>query len=826
MRILCVHIVCMLLFISCQASARSAKSSYVLADGQQEEAQNADVPAVPLTQKKGAGSFMLVGAESGLYKISALKTVIPVWTGGKVSKIVRVAENKGERWFFMTSRGILTSTDLTTFDFRNEGLPFLTIKEYDGTNTRFRKQIHQLKDLSVHPTNPSIMVTATKDNVYITYDGGARWRSIGSMSSSTAGLRAVAVADMAVPGTGKAAVVGADGTVTPAVPPQTELAVFMSHPIFGFSYYLPGRAKPQWNDVSRGFKVMPTQTYPDEIADLLPVVFTGADGFPVTELFVSQSYLPNLYRFNWGEKKAELLYSGTEPVDTIDGLFWDGGQILYTRPGEVAAFVPTKGDARTGTVPAAYKNWAPYFGLLAPNDTLYAAWIPNGNGSSGIALSELWMLRPELCTSKYAEKALDRKAVYCPANHVTTDAGIARYKKLLLDNKLNALVIDMKDDYGLLRYNAKDPLVLEKGFISRYSIDLEHFVEEFKKDDIYLVARIVVFKDKHLSQYDKSKYAIWNSATNGAWVGTRGYESIKNEAGEVTGQKVLYYDENWVDPYCPEVWEYDVRIAQELIRRGFDEIQFDYIRFPTDGKNLGSAQYRWRSEGMDKESALVSFLSYARKNIDAPIGIDIYGANGWYRSGTRTGQDVELLAEYVDIICPMFYPSHFEQSFLNYKPYAERPYRIYFYGTYRNTVIGRNRIIVRPWAQAFYLGVSYDRQYYNSNYVQQQIFGVRDSVDRGYMYWNNSGRYDDIMPDVGNAVYAGTTTEASPQFRKPALSRGRQVEPIVSFERNETIAAGRNDVSLLNSVRVQERQRHPATGGIRTVRQSSGENGA
>ena len=823
MRILSVHIVCMLLFVSCQAAARPAKSSYVLAESQPETEQKTDVAAA---QEKESPGFMLVGAESGLYKLSAVKTAIPVWVGGKVSKIIRVNESGGERWFFMTSKGILTSSDLTTFEFRNEGLPFLTIKEYDGKNIHFRKQIHQLKDLAVHPTNADILVTATKDTVFITHDGGLHWRSLGSMSDSTAGIKAVAVASMTVSGTGKAAVTNADGTITPAVPPRTELAVFMSHPIFGFSYYLPERAKPKWNDVSKGFRAMPTQTYPDEIADILPVIFTGADGFPVTEVFVSQSYLPNIYRFNWNEKKAELLYTGTEPADTIDALFWDGGQLLYTRPGEVAAVVPARNDARQGTLPAAYKHWAPYFSLLAPNDTLYAAWIPNGNGG-GIALGELWMLRPELCTSRYAEKALERKAVYCPANHVTTEAGIAKYKKLLRDNKLNALVIDMKDDYGLLRYNTKDPLVTEKGFVSRYSIDLEHFVEAFKQDNIYLVARIVVFKDKHLSQYDKGKYAIWNASTNAPWVGTRGYEEIKNEAGEVTGQKLVYYDENWVDPYCPEVWEYDVRIAQELISRGFDEIQFDYIRFPTDGRNLGSARYRWRSEGMDKESALVSFLSYARRNIDAPIGIDIYGANGWYRSGTRTGQDVELLAEYVDVICPMFYPSHFEQSFLNYKPYAERPYRIYFYGTYRNTVIGRNRIIVRPWVQAFYLGVSYDRQYYNANYVQQQIFGVRDSVGRGYMYWNNSGRYDDILPDIGDAVYAGAASEASPQFRKPALSRGAQVEPIAPLNQEATATATEPDgISALDSIRAQERtQAFPSLGNIRKLWQAYSESG-
>ena len=128
------------------------------------------------------------------------------------------------------------------------------------------------------------------------------------------------------------------------------------------------------------------------------------------------------------------------------------------------------------------------------------------------------------------------------------------------------------------------------------------------------------------------------------------------------------------------------------------------------------AQYRWQDKGMDKESALISFLSYARKNINAPIGIDIYGANGWYRSGTRTGQDAEMLAEYVDVIAPMFYPSHFEQTFLNYAPVADRTYRIYYYGSFRNTVLCRNRAIVRPWIQSFYLNVSYDRLYYSFSY--------------------------------------------------------------------------------------------------------------
>lgn len=126
-------------------------------------------------------------------------------------------------------------------------------------------------------------------------------------------------------------------------------------------------------------------------------------------------------------------------------------------------------------------------------------------------------------------------------------------------------------------------------------------------------------------------------------------------------------------------------------------------------ENLYAARYPAQEQGMDKESAIMSFLAYAREKIHAPISIDIYGANGWYRTGARTGQEVEVLADYVDVICPMFYPSHFRQSFLAQQPAEERPYRIYQQGSYRNKIIAHNKVIIRPWTQAFYIPVSYDK---------------------------------------------------------------------------------------------------------------------
>jgi hypothetical protein len=140
----------------------------------------------------------------------------------------------------------------------------------------------------------------------------------------------------------------------------------------------------------------------------------------------------------------------------------------------------------------------------------------------------------------------------------------------------------------------------------------------------------------------------------------------------------------------------------------------------------------------------MSFLRHARSRINASISIDIYGANGWYRTGARTGQEVELLAPFVDIISPMFYPSHFEQRFLAHPPPELRPYRIYYQGTRRNHIIARGCIIVRPWAQSFFLNVSYDREFYGLEYVRMQLDGARAAGDGGIIYWNNLGRYDEV----------------------------------------------------------------------------------
>ena len=685
---------------------------------------------------------VLLGTKTGLYQI---EKNIPklIWEGGEVLKIIRTDE-----LIILTSKGIFASSDLVTFEDRNNGLPFYKIKKIVNDAKQFEEQVDSLKDLAIHPENPKIMVTTTKDETFLTYDAGKNWKSLG-FSAKTNGAKAVAVCNM------------------PNSKGIDILTVFMVHSIYGLSYIHPEISAPKWIDITGGFENIPSISYPDEISDLLTVQkYDEVQGKVTTELYLAQTYMPCIYRLDWSKKRGELLGKGDEPLSTVESIFASGNKIVYVQPDGFGSFdIPTKTFDENLDFTQEWKR------IAKLTENTQCMFIPETASSFGqaISLNELWLLEPDKIYSDYIDVIDEKKALYIPAGQATPGTDLQKFLDIMKENKLNTVVIDMKDDYGLLRYVSKDDFVNQKAVSSKYAIDLESFVKQCKADNHYLVARIVVFKDRNLWRYGGGKYAIKDAYSGNSWQGIKGYTDITDENGNVTGQETNFYDEHWVDPYCEDVWAYNVAIAKELISRGFDEIQFDYIRFPTDGLNLSRVKYTWRDTGMEKEGALMSFLAYARENIDAPIGIDIYGANGWYRSGSRTGQDVEMLANYVDVICPMFYPNHFENNFLAYPPEIERPYRIYFYGSYRNSVIARNKVLVRPWLQAFYLAVSYDKKYYNEDYVLRQVYGTRDSIDNGYMYWNNSGRYDDISPDPGTSPYPWNNIEASTKYRKPAL---------------------------------------------------------
>ena len=660
---------------------------------------------------------MVIGANEGLYYIDTAGKTEVLWTGGSVKKILHIPGQR-ETWVILSGEGVLISTDLHNWEKRNNGLPVKTIKIYENGVKSFLNMPQDLKDLEINPSNPQIMVCATSTRVYLTRDQGRSWTNIGGLTYQTDGIKAVAAAYL------------------------PELTVFLSHSVYGTHYIRPDTANSQWTELIEGIEKLETTNNPNEVSDI--AVFNNPP-----EIYISQSFIRRIYKLDWNRKRFNLVWSDSSPFGMVDSLYAGNERLYFLQEGTAASInFSNNSMQKQPEIQAAVKR-------IPANIMLNCALIEWN--SQKIPLSELWLLNEPRDMSKNI--AANKEGLYLPVNHAMDSYSLRPYLDTIQRAGLNMIVIDMKDDYGRLRFTPNNPLISERGRVFR-PLDIDEFLRNMKQRGIYTVARVVVFKDPVLAEMENNRYAVWDGRNSKPWVG---YVDARRRKAGITAQERrdelnqffptndpefeivrTFYDERWVDPYSEEVWDYTAALSIELHERGFDEIQFDYIRFPTDGVNLGDARYRWQENGMDRESAILSFLRHVRSRINAPISIDIYGANGWYRTGARTGQEVELLAPWVDVICPMYYPSHFEQYFLAQNPSEMRPWRIYYHGTQRTERIGRGRIIVRPYVQAFYMNVSYDRVHYNEDYIIREIQGVREAGSGGFTYWNNSGRYADI----------------------------------------------------------------------------------
>lgn len=691
---------------------------------------------LPLGTAAAALPDFLAGYDAGLYRVEAGgERAIPLWLDGEVRKIVRVEARGAEAqaWLLLTSKGIVWSRDLGVFEDRSRGLPVKTYKRFVEGRKSFLTEVQDLKDLELDPADPNRVLTCTKDAVYLSRDGCLSWESLGTPVGTT-GLKAVSFGPL--PGSGEA-------------------AVWASHPIKGL-FVRALAANASWAPASAGLAPILGTTSVEEIADMVPAPAPGGaapGGSAPAGLWASNSFLPRIYRWNPAAKSFATAWAESGDFACIESLgLLPDGSLRFVTDAAVRRLDPATGaagpDAGAMAVARAALRAKPDWQLLS------LSWAEGGRAQS---LCELWLLSFK-DRKPWRARAENRQGLYLMTGFVVNSAPREKYGKIMDERRLDTVVVDMKDDFGRLRFDPRDPLLRKIGKVSS-PLDVEAFTAQWKAKGRYLVARIPVFKDQVAFEHSGGKYAVWDEAAKAPW---RGYNTVTKAAPpapapggtgpglaampptaapETSREQIKEY---WVDPYCEEVWAYNVAIAREIVERGFDEVQFDYIRFPTDGANIDGATFRWREGGMDKESALASFLRFARENIAAPISIDIYGANGWYRSGVRTGQDVELLAKYVDVICPMLYPSHFEQGFLAQAPAEERPYRIYRIGSLRNAYIARKRVVVRPFIQAFFLNVSYDRAFYNLDYVKREVAGVRDAVNLGMTFWNNAGRYDDI----------------------------------------------------------------------------------
>lgn len=320
---------------------------------------------------------------------------------------------------------------------------------------------------------------------------------------------------------------------------------------------------------------------------------------------------------------------------------------------------------------------------------------------------------------------------------------LERHLEFAAAHGFTAIVVDFKDDNGRITYDSRVPMAAEVGSVRGY-FDARRVIDRIQEAGLYLIARVVVFKDRELFAHDGHRYALWDSRTGRAWGVFR--EETNDETGETTVRQV----EHWVDPFAEPVWDYNIAIAQELEALGVDEIQFDYIRTPADGRTW-DIDYRFRPQSPamadddpftdDRVQALSMFLERARSALSVPIGIDVFGFNGWYRM-SYLGQDIGMLARHVDVISPMFYPSHFPREFHADLPYLEWAEFIYREGVARARRIAGDGVLIRPYVQAFLIGgeLRFEEPTY-TDYLKRQIAGSEAGGASGFTLWNFSGRY-------------------------------------------------------------------------------------
>jgi hypothetical protein len=304
------------------------------------------------------------------------------------------------------------------------------------------------------------------------------------------------------------------------------------------------------------------------------------------------------------------------------------------------------------------------------------------------------------------------------------DRGIrTRVLDLAARTELNAVVIDVKGDRGWVVYRTEVDLALAAGAQGPGTLrDFDALMADLKSRGLYTIARVVAFKDNVLANYRRD-LAIIDTRTGKPW--------IDNE-------KLA-----WVDPFREEVWSYNIAIAQEAVRRGFDEVQFDYVRFPTDGR-LSAARYSKVNSRETRLPAIAGFLERARRELGpmgAFVAADVFGYTAFNENDTDIGQRIEELTPHLDFVCPMVYPSGYHVGIPGWRNPVQHPYEI----VHESVRLIRKRsthsvVRVRPWLQDF-KDYAFDRRIFGVTEIRAQIKGAGDAGAVGWMLWNPKNDY-------------------------------------------------------------------------------------
>lgn len=330
---------------------------------------------------------------------------------------------------------------------------------------------------------------------------------------------------------------------------------------------------------------------------------------------------------------------------------------------------------------------------------------------------------------KPVKKDIKVKALYLTGWTVGSDERVQHYVNLANSTEINAYVVDIKDDDGYVGYESNVPAVREIGaWKTKYNAD--KVLKTFHDNNIHVIGRLVCFKDPVLSS-KKPELAV-KSVNGGSW---RDNHNL-----------------TWLDPYNKDSWPYLIEIAKEAVEKGFDEIQFDYIRFPNDGSKKSM---NFNTGGKEKYEVINEFLAYAREQLPGVVlSADVFGIILESPADTEDiGQYLEKIVKDVDYISPMVYPSHYAvgqkvNGVQFMKPDLD-PYGV----VYQSLVKCKDRLEqvegskadVRPYIQDFtasWLGKGY-YQSYGPKQVREQIQAVYDAGYEEWIFWDANNTYSE-----------------------------------------------------------------------------------
>ena len=317
------------------------------------------------------------------------------------------------------------------------------------------------------------------------------------------------------------------------------------------------------------------------------------------------------------------------------------------------------------------------------------------------------------------------KAIYMSQCLASDRSLRAKLVDLVNHTELNTLVIDIKDYGGKISFPTDNPMLKERVSTTCFASDMMEFIDAVHRDGIYVVGRVTVFQDSVMAKEHPELAVKFNTDRNKNWTDRKGI--------------------NYIDPGAKGMWDYIIELSRESYRIGFDEINFDYVRFPSDG-DMTNIYYPTSEAVVEadpvggKSAVLRSFFSYLSRELKKEpiiISADLFGMTTTNNDDLNIGQVLEDALANFDYVSPMVYPSHYPANFLGFANPATKQYEVVKYSM--DSAVRRASTTpfkLRPWLQDFSLGATY-----TPDMVRTQMQAVYDSGLNSWMLWNASNRY-------------------------------------------------------------------------------------